>query len=207
MNEQNEQKKTEKRVVTLDNSFETIIEWDKNGDTVLFDTKSFKRLSDAEVVQLTKRTAERYHLSRELFEAEQEAAALGVRELPEFSTELGSATERLRIANQDPSMKYKHVRTDKVEQRLAEGWVFVKDGPERTLNKTAGGLHTIGSKGNEELVLMKMPKSRWELLQKAKHERQRRMEEAADNEGKEALEEAGIPAFGNEKKANFSPSK
>ena len=172
INEQNTQKMEEKRVVTLDIPFETVLKWDKSGDKLIFEVERFKILTDAEVLQLSKRSSDRYHISKDLCDERKKDEALGVptSTYVEFATSLGSASARLRVLNKDPFMEYRSVRTDKVEERLAEGWIIVKDGPERTLNRNASGIHTVGSMGHEEFVLMKIPKERYQQIHEMKRE-------------------------------------
>lgn len=166
-----------KKVVVraVDTTVEKIVELDKEGATLVFDTSSdgFVKLQDEDLVKLSKWNRDRYLVAREIWEEIQGAGKDPLLEIVqgiEFGPNRGSATARLHIEGRDKNCVYWWATPDRVYEKMTQGWVPVQGGMEKTLHSRDGRVHRIGKKGEEELILMKMPREKWQQIQRKKVE-------------------------------------
>lgn len=147
--------------VDVDTPWEKVIEFDAKGAVVTFDDKPgrFKRLTDAERDKLRKMTLSAYLVSEHYHKQALERAnnPEGIPILGEVR-QSARATDRLYVGNKDPGMYYSWKRPDEIKKAVAyEGWVPANDPTLDVFRKPVGGVPVTGSKGDDELILMKQP--------------------------------------------------
>lgn len=193
-------------VVTVDDSFEKIVELDQAKKSIRFSAKpgEFKELTTGEVKQLSEMTKFAYNVARDewrdLADAER-AEEEHLLELIRVGETMGRATQRLNIDGQQKGMVYRWIRPDEQRDYLApnRGWKIVKDGPERTLqNQTGRGPHVIGTKGSEELILVKRSEAAHRAEKEARKEKKRAARVQLDDKYREQIDRRGLKSFGGE---------
>lgn len=193
-------------VVTVDDTFEKIVELDTQKKRLRFDPTPgrFHKLSSEEVSKLSAMSKFAYDVARDEnrdLQDAQRAEEEDLLELVRVGATMGRATHRLHIDGQQKGQVYRWIRPDEQNEFLARnrGWVIVKDGPERTLqNETGRGAHIIGTKGSEELILVKRSEAVHKAEKQALKERKLSARRLADERYKEDIERAGVKAFGGE---------
>jgi hypothetical protein len=147
--------------VDIDTPFDKVIEFDAKGAMITFEDKPgrFKRLTDAEQDKLRKMTLSAYLVSERYHERALDRAnnPEGIPVLKEVQ-QAARATDRLYVGNKDPGMYYSWKRPDEIKKSVAyEGWVPATDPALDVFRKPVGGVPVTGSKGDDELILMKQP--------------------------------------------------
>lgn len=173
---------SKKVLVNLDTTNEDILRYDSEGSCLLFDVEKFKKLDETVLDKLSRDNKIRYETCLEVFNDlnSQEKDIEETQRFVDFSGSegLGSAHDRLAILNKnDKEFFYRWSRPDKVRSRLQRGFVYVRDKDIETLNNKPGDIQKIGRRGEEELILMKLPRkiyNDWEAKKAAlREERQR----------------------------------
>lgn len=178
--------------VSKDTSFEVVVESDKNGAQLVWDPKDFRSLQPEELKQLSKLNRDRYEVFRELAEEEQKRSDVDEAVMDSFTVGdvAATATERLRLHETRDGYVARWERPDMVEVRKSQGWKMATKGY-RSHRGGGSGIHRIGSKGQEELVLMEIPEKEHEKLQKQKLKRRQRAIEGVANQAKSEIERLG----------------
>lgn len=192
--------------VTVDDSFEKIVELDTKKQKLRFDPSpdKFKALSAEEVKQLSAFSKFAYEVARDEYQDLKDAERAEEEDLLEtirVGATMGRARQRLHIDGQQKGTVYRWIRPDEQRDFLApnRGWKIVKDGPERTLqNQTGRGPHIIGTKGSEELILVKRSEAAHMAEKTAKKEKKRADRQSLDDKYREEIERRGAKSFGGE---------
>lgn len=192
--------------ITVDDSLEKIVDLDTQGKRLRFnpDPEVFKRLSPDEVLKLSEWARFAYQIARDEWQglkdklrAEEEDLLANI----EVGASMGSATQRLHIDGKQQGMDYRWIRPDEKNVYMApnKGWVIVKNGPERTLgNQTGRGPHVIGTKGSEELILVKRSAAATAAERRGKKQRRQRMMREKDQSFRDEIDSKGVPSIGDE---------
>lgn len=186
--------------VSIDVSSEDVLQWDADGKRLRFKTgiDEFKKLEPLEVRKLSEFGKLSYSLALKEYEENLDLVKAEEEELLsriQVGVSMGSASQRLQVNGKQNGMAYAWIRPDMVDEYLApnKGWSIVKGGSERTLgNRTGHGPHVIGTKGSEELLLVRRSAAADRAESKAK--RLRRQRELGHDPAKDAIEDLGIKA-------------
>lgn len=167
----------ETRLIDLDTPVENILKWDAKGDRFQFDFERFLELDADTLGSLSKFNRDGYVIAKgvadKLKEREKEREeGLGPTEGLEFTErdelELnllgGSASGRTRLSGGRAETHYCLKRVDEIEEAISAGYDFVDgEDPVKTPGMTkVGGTRRISRHGQDESVLMKIPKERYE---------------------------------------------
>jgi hypothetical protein len=165
-----------KKKISVDDEVKQIIEWDKAGIELLFDTRpgKFKELTGEEIKQLGSRTRTAYAISKDMakdrLEEEPLAAAIGSVEVKtprtlekaeggfKVNREAGSSIKRLEIKAVSDGVKRDdlyYARAEDVEDEEAMGATIVTSGVKSHANPSGQGVHRVTRKGVDELILMR----------------------------------------------------
>jgi hypothetical protein len=185
------------RVISIDDEFDTILQYDKAGESLRFETGSrFRELSRRELNRLTRENQIRYEVALSEQHAVSEPEADEEEEILQrimTSANTGRAITRLRVDGKRAGHVYSWQRPDMVDQYMAErGWKPVVGGPERTaVNRTGKGAHVIQKQGQDEMVLMSRTVKVAAADRRAKKERNRKYREGIAQAFADKISEAG----------------
>lgn len=189
--------------ITVDDGVEKIIQLDTQGKRLRFAAEpgQFKELKTSEVNKLSEFNKLAYQLARVDYEENQDdqraeeddlLARLG------FGSNKGQAKSRLFVEGKQAGMVYYWCRPDTLGKFVnpVEKWVIVQKGPERTLGNPEGDEpHVIGTKGSEELILVKRSAA-WDRTRKAAEKGEiHEAQESLDDKYKAVIERQGTPAI------------
>lgn len=208
-----EKKKLDQLVeITVDDSLEKIVQLDQQGRRLRFnpDPDLFKRLAGDEVAKLSEWARFAYQIARDEWQElrdKQKAEEADLLANIEVGVSMGRATQRLHVDGKQQGYDYKWIRPDERNEFLSpnRGWKVVQNGPERTLsNSTGRGPHVIGTKGSEELILVKRIAEAGAAERRAKkHKRNQRMKDV-DKRYRQEIKESGMPVIDDEDGANLA---
>jgi hypothetical protein len=192
--------------ITVDDSFEKIVELDNAGKRLRFDPdpERFKQLAPDEVKKLSEITRYGYQIARDEWQDLKDAARAEEEDLLERITvgeTMGRAKQRLHIDGKQQGYDYRWIRPDEKNEFLSpnRGWKVVKDGPERTLSNPDGrGPHVIGTKGSEELFLVKRSMKATAAERRARKAKRQAAFRNEDERQRAEIEAAGVPSIGDE---------
>lgn len=180
--------------VSVDTSIEDIVEWDEKGGALAFaDTsEEFLYLEDEVVQGLGHENKGRYFIALGQYMHEQKQKDKpkpidGFRVDPR----LASATARLEPENRDPRFHYCWKRPDQLRQAVQQGYEVVNDQSISTLGHKGSSTHTVSAYGDDELVLMKIPKELAEERQRVKSQRSKDKINSFDEAAASQLDEVG----------------
>jgi len=187
--------------ITVDDSFEKIVELDSKGTMLRFDPDPdrFKQLAPDEVKKLSRFGQYAYHVARDENADLKDALKAEEQDILEkivVGQSMGRAKQRLAIQNKQPETVYRWIRPDERNEFLSKnrGFKVVDGGPERTLgNETGHGPHVIGTRGSEELILVKRPQSFERAERRAKKNKRQAMLREQDEQALAEIEARGIP--------------
>ncbi len=159
--------KGQKVVITSDVPFEKVLEYELAGADLFWDLEDFQVIADENLRQLRKPTRDRYAVFREL---NQDALKRSPREEKiveaiKVAPDAGQAASKLEVRNKKEGFDYRWERPDMVDVRLEQGFQFAK-GVGTLRGGDSKGIHRIGSNGQDELVLLEIPKERKAELRK-----------------------------------------
>lgn len=189
--------------VTVDDDVEKIIQLDKEGKRLRFITEpgQFKELKSIQLNKLSEFNKLAYQLAKVDVEENEDSqraeeddllARLG------FASNKGQAKSRLFVEGKQAGMVYYWCRPDMLGKFVnpVEKWAIVQGGVERTLGNPEGKEpHVIGTKGSEELILLKRTAS-WDRQRKeAEKGEKHRAQDGRDDRYKAAIEQQGMPAI------------
>jgi hypothetical protein len=202
-----EQKKLDQLVeITVDDSLEKIVQLDTQGKRLRFnpDPDLFKRLAADELAKLSEWARFAYQIARDEWQDlkdKQKAEEADLLANIEVGVSMGRATQRLHIDGKQQGYEYHWIRPDERNEFLSpnRGWKVVQDGPERTLsNQTGRGPHVIGTKGSEELILVKrIAEARAAERRAKKHKRNQRLKDV-DTRYEDEVKKTGVPLVKDE---------
>jgi hypothetical protein len=158
-------KKGQKFVASIDIPFDEVLKSDQEGCILLFpaDPGKFLVLKKDQYGKLSTENRQRYAYALE--EYEYLRTQDGTDELAsrfELDPTRSKASSRLEIQNPDPGFHYVWKSPDELNSFLAQGGQIVPaSGKEKTMNPTGNnkGAHVISNKGNDELILCRIPKT------------------------------------------------
>lgn len=180
--------------ITVDTSFEDILQFDENGENLTFDYVNFKKLTDEEIEQLSRTAKTSYFVGYGMYLREKEIQSSPPTEGLNITGQYASATSRLDVIY-PPGWKDKFhpvwKRADEVNSATRSGYVRVGTTGEDAGVQSFSPNHTVGTSRETELVLMKEPveqnEKRVSVPQNASKSRVDNYEEGT----KEAIREAG----------------
>ena len=166
------------KVVGVDTPDQTILKWDKEGARIYWDFENFKVLPDGFLSQLSSLNRGGYliakqaadHMAKQEAERETGHRARGRRPVSSPEDRLdnsmigGNAALRTAVLGGRPNTHYCLQRIEDVEACKDIGYDIV-DGsdPVRTPGMTkVGGSRRISRNGKDEMILMKVPKERYD---------------------------------------------
>jgi len=192
--------KSKKVMVTLDMDTKEVLSLDEEGATLVFDDglKSFKCLLPEDVKKLSKKNRDAYFQAFGSWQYEKE---LEKKEVPDpleevkISPMMASATSRLEVEGKDEKRwHYCWKRTDTLRQDLAAGYVPATEDELATFNKEPGRLRKVGAMGEDELVLLKIPKEAYEAFERDQEQKAMAREKGIEAAAKRELaQDGGIP--------------
>lgn len=171
-----------------------LIALDSQGKELLFDGRhDFVVLTDDEVRQLGPENKRRYSMARQQNEVWRSSEAEKVSAQFSSVQYSGRAWDKLNaFEGADPKMHYRWTDPKKVGERLKMGYTIASAGDIRSFLGQTNGHHEIGSNGNTELVLMKIPKALYEQRQLAKAQKNQRLAAAAPDAFDQEARMAGV---------------
>lgn len=198
----------EKKInITEDNTLEEVLKYDNEGYLLVFDPDSFMELSGNDLRSLRKINRDRYSVYKEIAEDAKKRVPRDEKILDEFqvAASAGLAARRLEVKGKDPKFAYRWERPDMVEDRRDEGWNVVNDGVSTLRNQSGKGIHRIGAQGQEELVLIAIPKEKLAVRQERKRLKRQRAIEGIAVESKASIEKLGGIHIDDKRGGNFQP--
>jgi hypothetical protein len=185
-----------KVTVDIDTPMEKVVELDESGAILEFahEPKTFLRLPSDVTRKLSYENKQRYFVSKGMAE---ETLDLSHYDRRMFKPEPGraTATERLMVYNKDPRFEYAWKRPDELREFEMKGYVVDHDQGLDTFNGDVGSSHTVGTQGNTELVLMKVPKEIREQQRVANRELDKRRRVGVEQDAKAFIDrQGGTPA-------------
>jgi hypothetical protein len=200
MDELNAVQKPKISKISLDNSIESVVELDKSGEKLFFesDQGKFLELPEDIVRGLSAKNKESYLFALLAHKKESVAPqpSPGLRIQPEFA----KASDRLDFeytpefrAKFHPCLK----RPDELRRALAEGYTYVtsSDGVKGFLSPDARGNIFVGVAGYPEMYLMKIPVEIYEKRLKEVENRSQAFNKAVDEQTIETLGKLGGKPF------------
>ena len=199
--------KDKKVIVKADLTFEEVLRYDNEGMLLVWEPEDFQPLKDEELRQLRKANRDRYEIFKEIHEdskkrIEEDEEILGGFQVGVTS---GLAARRLDVKGKDENFSYRWERPDMVEDRRDEGWQITKKGVKTLRNQEGKGIHRIGAQGQEELILMQMPKDRLSVRKERKKAMRARAIEGIANESRSNIEKLGGIPVSDRDGGNFRP--
>ena len=183
--------------VSIDTNVDSVIEWDAKGKDLEFSDGlgEFLELPSETVKLLSRNNRDRYFVSLGAWRMAKDEEEGLVADL-KVSGRLSSASERLRVEGKDPRKHYCWKRPDELRQAGYEGYKVARGESLRSFGGKSGDIHRVGAMGEDELILMEMPKEMGEarLAEPAKRSSERvKNFDAASKEslGKTAFEGGG----------------
>ena len=181
--------------ISVDQTFEDVLGFDEKGKLLVFDHEPgrFLELSEKQVSQLSYHNKGAYFVSKEMFRGAVAEAE------PDFLKGLSimqgaSPTARLGVKGLRPGMHGCWKRDDEVAGCLREGYTVVQGDEVETFASRVGSAHTLGAKGNVEMVLMEIPQAAYMARIKAAEQvSQRRVKGAEATAVAEMRQGGGIP--------------
>ncbi|KKM07332.1 hypothetical protein LCGC14_1735000 [marine sediment metagenome] len=159
-------KEVKKCVVAVDMTPQDVLQLDTEGYDLFFDEDPVKFLElPPEIFKtLSKINKDRYAVSFTLnrqVKKERANPPSGVI----ISGRLATATARLEVHGGSEDMHTCWFRPDQHRQKVYEGYKVVDDEEVETFGGDVGSTHTVGIKGDTELILMEIPKKEFEKRQ------------------------------------------
>lgn len=193
--------------VSIDMKPEDVLAYDAEGKELHFDSDlgKFLELGADDVRALGKDNRDRYFVSLgawRMEKDEEDALAADIK----VSARLTSATDRLHVEGLDPSKHYCWKRPDELRQAGYEGYKIARGKGLRSFGGKSGDIHRVGAMGEDELILMEMPKEMGEakVAEPAKRSIERvKNFDAASKEaiGRNAIDQKGARG------GQFTPTK
>jgi hypothetical protein len=156
-------KKNVKKEVLFDTLFANVIQWQEEGYDLLFSWDTPIILSSDEFKKLNPKNKDRYYQAKFSAEGQDLTKTSLSAQKPykdEYSVRPGSPNEKLTVLNKEAGMEYRWEIPVRVSAKESQGWVVDEGSARKQINNDAGSsIKSIGMKGKEELILMKIPKS------------------------------------------------
>ena len=192
--------------ITVDDSVDKIVQLDTDGARLRFNAKPglFRQLAADEVKKLSQFGQLAYQIARDEYNElldEQRAEEEDLLEKITVGATMGRARQRLHIDGKQKGYVYRWIRPDEKNDFLSKnrGYAVVKDGPERTLSNDNGrGPHVVGTKGSEELILVKRPESFEAAERRVKKQKRQQQFKEMDRRYRAEVDAAGVPSIGDE---------
>jgi hypothetical protein len=172
-----------KETITVDKSVESVIQSDKEGVVLLFDSApgKFLKLPDDVIRGLSERNKSSYFAALGAFTFEEQQKGLEPTKGFNINPYKAEAGARLEVKYPDGWLKKWHPcwkRTDELQACQTQGYVFVRGNGEDAgvvsyAFDESRGLHVVGIKGHEELYLMKVPVDAYKAIMSVSEERSR----------------------------------
>ncbi len=165
--------------ISLDNSVEDVLQWNEEGFRLRFDYRRMLILPDEAVSELYKENRTDYKFAHDLWKEVERQKKEGSRKDPNdprIEVLGGSASGRVRIEGKQEGMHYSAQRAEDVFSLMRQGYQVCDSSDPATFGDgTAGGVKcTHARNGDKELVLVKIPKERYEAHLKAVGEASRK---------------------------------
>lgn len=193
--------------VGLDMSGEDVIHLDEEGYLLSFDPDpgQFVELGEETVRGLSFENRVAYGVAQALWKklSKEQAGprSSGIEVLPPMAA---SATRRLEVSGRDDARwHYCWKRPDELHSAGLEGYTMAGDEVDTFAGKV-GTTHTIGAFGRPECYLMRIPKEKFEAIERAAGEESRRRIDAQADSAKEKIREQGGVPFDPEAKKDLN---
>lgn len=163
--------KDQKFQVSLDNSVEEVLEWDKEGAILLFRYERDKFHTGLDPSKLSAENKRRYFVAREMYDENPDGDIANSQELSDLEFDFAQISARDKMAKpKSNDWAYAFRTPDMIQEAQAKGWQVVT-GEKNQLNRAGSGVtHLLGKNGKTEQVLMKMKRERAEALKRLQHD-------------------------------------
>lgn len=188
--------KSNRKLITVDNTIEEVLSYNKEGYLLSFEDEpgKFLVLESKVLAALTDRNRTSYMLS-EGFHARRVREA---RDPESFATpglkvnpRLATATDRLRVEGGDPNKHYCWKRPDELQQAAYDGYQIARGENLKTFMGKGDVTHKVGAMGQDELVLMEVPKELHEARMKANESKSQSRIAAVEKNAIEEMRQGG----------------
>ena len=155
-------------IISVDTSISDMLQYDSDGCLLAFDTspEGFKKLSDEVIKELSFDNKMRYRYAQDFHKKEAGEDKEEWKDRIVVTEEYSSPIERTQVKNADPDSSYYLATPNKIGKHQKRGFRLLGDSEPESIGLS--GKKTIGTLGNEELVLMKTTKENSEKLKQEK---------------------------------------
>jgi len=189
-------KKPDTVTISIDNTPEEVVQLNNDGVKLLFDHANgrFLKLPPEVARDLSYENKQRYFVSKGMFE---ETLSFDHYDRRKFPPKAGfaTATDRLDVKNKDPRMHYCWKRPDELRQAQLDGYRPAADDTLDTFSNPTGSTRTVGTGGQEELILMEVPKEVKEQQRAANKEKDHRRREGVESSAVDDMIRGGGKPF------------
>jgi hypothetical protein len=182
-----------------------VLEYDKEGAILVFEHTSgrFLELEQDQVSQLSEMNRVRYRTIAEIVEeeSEEDPILVQVASMIEAGSNNGNATSRLHVEGLPKGVDHYWQRPDRLGESYKEGWVLCQIDGVKTLNNQSGkGIHRIGKRGEEELVLLVRSKEETRKFKQRRIDTYRERSRGITRGGAKEVETAGFASVTDQTK-------
>jgi len=197
-----------KMTITVDNTPEEVLSYDKDGYLLSFEDspEKFLDLPLEAFRSLSPRSKASYSVSytfyRKLLE-ERDHPPSGIK----VEGRGASATQRLKVNDPRQGIHKAWIRPDMVDEFQAKGYTVSHDPRVKTFGSDPGSTHTVSAYGATELILAEIPEKTYQADQEALADKAVGKSRAIDEGTQAALEKAGGKMDPRFKASAFTPKK
>lgn len=197
-----------KMTITLDNTPEEVLSYDRDGYLLSFDDSpaKFLDLPTAVYKELSMRNRDSYSVSYTFYRKsleERDNPPSGIR----VEGRGASATQRLKVTDPREGVHKAWIRPDMVDEFQAKGYKVSNDPRVKTFGSDPGSTHTVAAYGATELILAEIPEKDFQANQEALADKAVGKSRAIDQATQAALEAAGGKMDPRFKAGAFTPKK
>lgn len=188
-------KEVKKITITIDDDPEEVVRLSNEGNFLEFDdsVESFLPLDNETISQLKKDDRERYFLAYGSWKYNYENSDPTPSDVS-ISGRLASATARMQVEGKDPNKHYAWKRPDELREAGYQGYKVARGQTLRSFGGSPSSVHRISSMGEDELVLMEIPKKTREAQRRNIGEKSRRRVKNFDEQTAEQIRrDRGLP--------------
>ena len=200
-NEIKKEKMPKRVVVSIDNTYEDVIQYQHEGYSIFFSDEKGQllELTTEQRKKLNPFNAKKYEVAKSIVEGTLDLTSIKTSHMKfEPKATFASATNRLRIENGKPGMHYAWKRQDELQMCMYEGFKICQDPNVKTFgmfdedgSSLEGSTHYVKANGEIELVLMEIPQERADARRKAIEDLSKKRNAAVDEAIKAELEALG----------------
>lgn len=191
-----EKAKLEAKVVGVDTSIESVVEWSQEGRKLYFGEKEdFLKLPGEIVRQLSPENRERYDTAKNIT---LDVDILGTMEdgrrgwEKDYAVMPGAASTKTKVDGKDPNKEYFWSRKDAIQFHQGEGYVITRDSRVKAGGREEScSYKTVGGQASPEMILMERRKDVGDKMRADRKEKRRRIIEGTTESYKETAARMG----------------